>query len=127
MVVVVVEIVVVVVVVASVATVVVDGGGDGDRGCLGVGVVVIVIYCVNVWMWRSVDVDVDVNGDVNMDGLWWMRRLPGVVGGKWASVDGGGRCTCVHTILMRRPLLKEYSLISCTPAHTHHTLLSMCA
>ena len=94
---VVVEIVVVVVVVALVATVVVDG--------------VIVIYCLdaNVWMWRSVDVDVDVNGDVNMDGLWnwWMRRLPGVVGGKWASVDGGGRCTCVHTILMRRPIYSK--------------------
>ena len=78
---------------------------------VGVGVGVIVIYCldVNVWMWRSVDVDVDVNGDVNMDGLWnwWMRRLPGVVGGKWASVDGGGRCACVHTILMRRPIYSK--------------------
>ena len=92
-----------------------------------VGVVMIdLLSGWNAWMWRSVDVDVDVNGDVNMDGLWWTRRLPGVVGGKWASVDGGGRCTCVHTILMRRPLLKEYSLLSWARLHKHHTLLSMC-
>ena len=124
---VVVEIVVVVVIVALVATVVVDG--DGDRGC----------GCDRDLLSGCECVDVEECGRrcrcewgreyhlSGMDGLWCMRRLPGVVGGKWASVDGGGRCTCVHTILMCRPLLKEYSLISCTPAHTHHTLLSMCA